>query len=103
MSRTSEVLKNRNKVEKARKARRKNEMQLLKNRSAFKAKLYDELKHVEVMLKDADIDGVIVTVPDKSLAQFTTSIYSEDLAGYDIQQVPGQANQFCIRRKFIVF
>ena len=35
--------------------------------------------------------------------EFTASIYSEDLAGYDIQQVEGQSNQFYIRRKYIAF
>lgn len=103
MSRTSEVLKNRNKVEKSRKARRKNEMQLLKNKSAYKAKLYDELKHVEILLKDPDIDAVVISVPDNSITQFSASIYADDLAGYDIEQVEGQPNQFCIRRKFIMF
>ena len=43
MSRTSEVLKNKNKVEKARKARRRNEMLTLRDKSAFKAKLYDDI------------------------------------------------------------
>ena len=103
MSRTSEVLKNRNKVEKSRKARRKNEMQLLKNKSAYKAKLYDELKHVEILLKDPDIDAVVISVPDSSITQFSASIYADDLAGYDIEQVEGQPNQFRIRRKFIMF
>lgn len=103
MSRTSTVIKNRNKVEKSRKARRKNEMQLLRDKSAFKAKLYDELKHVEVMLKDSDVDAVVITVPDKVLAQFSASIYSDELSGYDIEQVDGQPNQFYIRRKFVVF
>lgn len=103
MSRTSDVIKNKNKVEKARKARRKNEMLTLKNKSAFKAKLYDDLKHVEIILNDSDVDAVVITVPDKSLPQFTMAIYSEDLANYDIEQVEEQSNQFLIRRKFITF
>ena len=103
MSRISEVIKNRNKIEKARKARRKNEMQMLRSESACKAKLYDELKHVEILLRDPDIDAVVINVSDASITQFTASIYSDDLAGYDIQQVDGQPNQFKIRRKFIMF
>lgn len=103
MSRTSEVLKNRNKVEKARKARRKNEMLTLRDRSAFKAKLYDELKHIEIIFEDPDIDAIKITVPDRSLAQFNMAIFSEDLAGYDIEQVQDQPNQFYIRRKYIAF
>lgn len=103
MSRTSEVLKNKNKIEKARKLRRRNEMLSLKDKSAFKAKMYDELKHIEVMFEDPDVDAVKITVPDRSLAQFNTAIYSEDLAGYDIEQDKEEPNQFYIRRKFIAF
>ena len=103
MSRTSEVLKNRNKIEKARKARRKNEIVSLRNRSAFKAKMYDELKHIEVVLQDENVNAVIVTVPDRMISAFTEAIYSEDLAGYDIQQVDNEPNQFFIRRDFISF
>lgn len=103
MSRTSEVIKNKNKVEKARKLRRKNEMNVLRDRSAFKAKLYDELRYVEVALQDKDVDAVIITVPEKLLTQFTSAIYSEDLAGYDIEQEEGQFNKFLVRRKFIAF
>ena len=103
MSRTSEVLKNRNKIEKARKARRKNEIISLRNRSAFKAKMYDELKHIEVVLQDENVNAVIVTVPDRMISAFTEAIYSEDLAGYDIQQVDNEPNQFFIRRDFISF
>lgn len=103
MSRTSEVLKNRNKVEKARRARRRNEMLTLRDRSAFKAKLYDELKHVDVIFEDKDVEAVKITVPDRSIAQFNEAIYSEDLAGYDITQDAKQPNQFYIRRKYIAF
>lgn len=103
MSRTSEVIKNKNKVEKARKARRRNEIANLKNTSAFRARLYDELQHLEVILQDNDVDAAIITVPDKALSMFTTAIYSEDLAGYNIEQVENQPNKFYIRRKFISF
>lgn len=102
-SRTREVLKNKNKVEKALKARRKNEMISLRMKSAFKAKLYNELKHVEVILQDEDIDAVLVTVPDKLMSMFSTAIYSEDLASYEVTQVEGESNEFFIRRKFISF
>jgi hypothetical protein len=103
MSRTSDVLKNKNKVEKARKARRKNEINSLRDSSAFKAKLYDELKHIEIIFEDEHVDAVKIAVPDRSLAQFNAAIYSEDLAGYDIQQVADQPNVFYIRRRYISF
>jgi membrane protease subunit (stomatin/prohibitin family) len=103
MSRTSEVIKNKNRVEKLRRARHRNEILSLRARSLFKAKMYDELKHVEVILNDEDVDAVVVDVPDKFISQFTSAIYSEDLAGYDITQVENESNKFYIRRKFITF
>jgi hypothetical protein len=102
-SRTREVIKNKNKIEKTLRTRRKNELISLRTKSIFKAKLYNELKHIEVILQDYDIDAVLITVPDRNMAMFSTAIYSEDLAGYDIQQVEGQSNQFYIRRKYIAF
>ncbi len=103
MSRISEVIKNKNKIEKARKLRRKNEMISLRDASAFKAKLYDELKHIEVIFEDQDVDAIIITVPDNSIAQFNNAIYSEDLAGYNIEQSKDEPNTFYIRRKYITF
>ena len=103
LERTREVYRNKNKIDKALKARRKNEMLNLKNKSAFKAKLYDELKHIEIILQDPSIEAVQVTVPDKVLSQFSTAIYSEDLASYDVTQVEGESNMFLIKRKFVAF
>ena len=103
MSRISEVIKNKNKIEKARKARRKNEMLTLRDKSAYKAKLYDELKHIDAILEDSDVEAIVITVPDRSLAQFNTAIYSEALVGYDIQQSEESPNQFYVRRKYISF
>ena len=103
MSRTSEVIKNKNKVEKARKARRKNEMLTLRQKSAFKAKLHDELKHIEVILSSEDVNAVVLTIPERSMSEFNSAIYSEDLSSYIVEQVEGHPNMFYIRRKFIVF
>lgn len=103
LGRTINVVRNKHKVDKALQARRKNELLNLKQQSAYKARLYDELKHVEVMLQDPDVDAVIVEIPPKMLPQFSAAIYAEDLASYDVRQVDDQANKFYIRRKFVVF
>jgi len=103
LNRTRQVMQNRNKVQRALAARRKNEMLDLRTRSVFKSKLYDELKHIEIILEDENVDAVRITVPDKFLAQFGTAIYSEDLASYDVEQVSGETNKFDIRRKFVAF
>ena len=103
LSRTLNVIHNKHKVDKALQARHKNELLNVKQQSAYKARLYDELKHVEVMLQDPDVDAVIVEIPQKMLPQFSAAIYAEDLASYDVQQMDNQANKFYIRRKFVAF
>ena len=103
MSRISETLRNKSKIEKARKLRRKNEMANLRDKSAYKAKLYDELKHIDAMFEDNDIEAVIITVDDKMLSQFNTAIYSEDLVGYDVRQDSKVPNKFYMRRKYVAF
>ena len=50
-----------------------------------------------------NIDAVVVTVPDAYLAQFSYSIYTEDLAGYKVEQLDGEPNKFYIMRKYIAF
>lgn len=103
MSRIRTALKNKNKVEKTRKARRRSEMKSLRDTSAFKARLYDELHHLEVILGDPNVDAVLIEVPDRFMSQFSVAIYSEDLAGYDVTQHEDSYNKFLIRRKFISF
>lgn len=103
MSRVSEVIKNKNKVEKAHRARRKNEMLSLRDKSAFKAKLHDELRHVEAILDSEEVESVVITVPEKFMYQFNSAIYADDLAGFDIEQSTDVPNKFYIRRKIVRF
>jgi hypothetical protein len=99
--RTRQVLKNKNKVQKAIQARRKNEIVDLRMRSLFKSRLYEETQHLEAIFEYDDVDAVIVTVPDKLLPQFGNAIYGEDLASYDVEQVENETNKFYIRRKIV--
>lgn len=103
MSRVSEVIKNKNRVERTQKARRKEELNSLRVRSAFKARLYDELKKIDILLDSDEIESVIIAIPETFMSQFGEAIYSEDLAEYDIQQVEGSPNLFHVRHKFIQF
>lgn len=103
MSRISEVLKNKNRVERSQRARRKEELNYLKTSSAFKARLYDELKNIDIILNSDEVDAVIIEIPDKFISRFGEAIYSEDLAEYDIQQVEGYPNRFYVRHKYIMF
>lgn len=103
MSRVSEVLKNKNRVERTQKARRKEELNSLRIRSAFKARLYEELKKIDVLLDSDEVESVVISIPEAFMSQFGEAIYSEDLAEYDIQQLEGSPNMFYVRHKFIQF
>lgn len=103
MSRLVEVLKNKNKVEKAGRVRRKNEITRLRAQTAFKARLYDELRHIDIILEDKDVEAVIITVPDEMQAYFSEALYSDDLVGYKLEQLAGASNKFRVEKKFISF
>lgn len=103
MSRISEVLKNKNKLEKVKRNRRKDEMTTIKQESAFKARLFEELKKIDILFEKDEVESVVVVIPDVFIAKFGAALYSEDLAEYDIRQVEGYANRFSISRRFISF
>lgn len=102
-NRTAQVIQNRNKAEKKRKKLREDEMQILNSQTAFKARLADDLKDIDFILSDPKISSVIVQVPDDKIAEFARSIYTEDLADYDVQQYENQADMFKISKKLITF
>lgn len=101
MSRIIETLKNKNLIEKAQKQRRREELQKIQNSSSYKAALSNGLKQIGVLLDNKEIEGVIIEVPEKMLPQFSEAIYSEELAEYDVMQIPGKANLFSIKYKLI--
>lgn len=101
MSRISDVIKNKNKVDKQQQLRRREEIDSMKRVATFKARLHEDLKKVETLLESDEIDAVIITIPNEFLAAFGESIYSEDLAEYDITQVEGKPNEFEVRHKFL--
>lgn len=103
MSRISEVIQNKNKVEKLRRTRRKDDMDTLRQESAFKAKLYEDMKRVAYLLEQDEVESVTIEIPSIYQIQFSNAIYSADLAEYNIEQAEGKANVFYIRRKFIAF
>ena len=101
MSRISEVIKNKNKIEKSHRARQKEEMSNIRGRTAYKAAINNELKYIDTLLNSDEVEGVVIKVPDKQIAKFSESIYSEELAGYDIVQMPNEPDKFLIRLKAI--
>lgn len=103
LKRTKDVIRKKNRLQKSIRIRHRNELLNLRNTSIFKAKLYEGLKSLEIILQDPDIESVIISVPDKFIAQFSTAIYSEDLASYEVTQVENETNKFYIKRKYISF
>lgn len=103
MSRIAEVIKNKNRVEKIRRGRRKDEMTAIRQESAFKVRLYDELRKIDVLFETEEVTSVIVEIPDEFLPKFGLVLYSEDLAEYIVTQVEGYPNRFSIERKYIAF
>lgn len=101
MSRISEVLKNKNLVEKSERARRKDELSALRNKAAFNASLNDEMKHVETLLSSDEVESVTIKVPEKFIAKFGEAIYSETMSSFDATQKPGEPDCFIIRLRTI--
>lgn len=103
MSRVSAVLKNKDRVEKTQKAQRKAEIEGMRNSAAFKARLYDELKKIDVLLESDEVKSVAIRIPEQFMARFGEAIYSEDLAEYDIIQDQETPNIFHVSHKFVQF
>ena len=103
MSEFISVLKNKNRIEKAGRARRKSEIVKLRAQTAFKARLYDELRHIDIILEDKDVEAVVIVIPEAMQAYFSEALYSDDLVGYKIEQLPGASNKFRVEKKFISF
>ena len=101
MSRISDVIKNKNIVSKSQRIRRKEELSRLRNKAAFRASLMDEMRHIDILLNDSDVEGVVVKVPENMLTQFTESIFSDEMAGYEVMQLAGDPDKFEIQYKMI--
>lgn len=101
MSRITEVLKNKNRVEKSQRARRKDELNQLKTRAAFNASLSDEMKYIDTLLSSSEIEYVTIKVPEGLIAKFGEAIYSEGMSGYDVAQNPNKPDEFTIKLRAI--
>lgn len=99
MSRVSEVLKNKNAVERSQKARRKEELNSLNMAAAFKASLMNEMNKLNVILNDENVECVTIKIPEEHITQFNKAIYSEEMAGYEITQI--EPDTFEIRYRMI--
>lgn len=103
MSRISEVIKNKNRIEKQNRQNRKDKMSSVRQEAIFKAKLSNELKIVDTLLESNEVKSVTIEIPDAYMANFSIAIYSPELAEYKVEQVTGNPNKFRLSRRYIVY
>ena len=95
------VLKNRNKIEKARRQRRVQEISKLRTENAFKAKLNNDIEQVGELLDNSDAESVDIEVDESVMDLFGRALYGEELAEFTVLQSPKEPNVFNIRRKML--
>lgn len=101
MSKTIQVLKNKNKREKQARNTRTQELRSMQLDSEYRAKLYNVMSDIEVLLSDDEVERVRITIPEEHLSKFMKAIYGEEMALYEIIQV--KENVFDIGRKIVNF
>ena len=99
MSRITEVIKNKNRVQKAQQQRRKAELDMLNKKASFNASLSEELKHLETLLNSDEIESITIRVNQDQLVSFNEAIYSDMMKIYEVTQK--EPDVFEIRLKTI--
>lgn len=103
MSKIIEVIKDKNRIERLRVRKHREELDKLKSNAVFRANLKSNMRKVELLLNNSEVDSIIIEVLDNYLGQFGEAIYSDDLSDYDIKQVENEPNKFYIKKKYIQF
>lgn len=102
MSRTSEVIKGRKKIEKELRKRKNEEVTKLRSSSSFRASAYEFFKEVSTLLEDDSIESVNIVIDDSDIANFGSMIIeSHELDVFDIRQVKGKSNEFIVKKRYI--
>lgn len=101
MSRISQVIKNKNRREKLARDSKKKELRDMQLDSAYRAKLYEIVTMIEILLDDEEVDKIRIQVPNAHLSKFMKAIYGEEMAIFEVIQV--ENNVFDIGRKVVSF
>lgn len=102
MSRTLDVIRNRNKVEKELRKRKQNEIVRLRRSTSFRASASEFFKGLNALLEDETVENITIEIDDKDISNFgRILIESHDLDAFDIKQVKGKPNQFIVSKKYI--
>lgn len=101
MSQIISILKNKNRVERRNKQRRMEELQELKLDAAFRSRLHEDMKVLDVIFGDESVEKVIVEVPKSHISRFQKAIYTEEMAQYSVKQI--DESHYAISRKMVNF
>lgn len=102
MSRTLDVIRNRNKIEKELRKRKQQEIAQLRRNTSFRASTLEFLKKLDKLLDSEEVVSVTIRISEQDIAQFGSMlIESHDLDAYTIKQVRGKSNEFEISKKYI--
>lgn len=101
MSQLGKVIKSKNRIAKAAKIRRNEEISKMRALSLYKVRLIEDLRLVKLMFEDDKVESIKIRIPSNELSYFLNVIYSEELNEYVIAQV--DENTFEVRRKEINF
>ena len=98
MSRLGYVIREKGRLEKQEAQRRRQEMQDIRQETAYKARLEDDMGVVKVILSDPNVAEVRVEIPPKYVTQFMKAAYSDEMAEYNVI-IDG--NKATIKRRII--
>ncbi len=101
MSQVGDALRLKNKRQKQRIERRKSELNKLRQRATYQAKLVQALESMDELLDSGEVESVKIEVPKEYIDKFSGEIYRDTLAEYDIQQDENNPLEFHIKRKYI--
>ena len=87
--------------ERVRLERRRQETKEVGRQVDFRAGIMASLKDVRCLLDQQGVTSVSVIVDEAHLPLFNESLYSHELAGYEITQDPAQPNKFKISDKVL--
>jgi hypothetical protein len=96
-----EALRKKNVIEHKYNLKRREELNTLRVESAYRAKLYDEIKVIELLLNDDNVKSVVIEVPKQHITKFLRAIYGEEFMQYNITQLDEYT--FEIGRKIVNF
>lgn len=84
MSRLGYVIREKGRLEKEERQRRTRELQEIRQETAYKARLFDDMQVVRVVLSDPSVKDVVVEVPEGYITQFMKALYSDEMAEYTV-------------------